>query len=496
MTPGQLRLLTIALGLSVFMNALDISIANVSIPSIAGNLAVSPQHGTWVITAFAASRAIVLPISGWMAKRVGEVKLFVLSTLAFSIFSFLCGSAGDFMMLLLARVLQGIAAGPTMPLSQSLLLANYPKERHGFANGIWAMTIVIGPVAGPVLGGWLTDNLSWPWIFYINVPVGIFAAAVSWILLKERETDTRKEPIDVVGLGLLAIGVIALQLLMDQGNDNAWFQSNYIVALGCVSVVAFSFFVVWELTDEHPVVDLKLLGRRNFMLATVAVALIFMARFGGIVIFPLWLQDYHGYTATWAGLSLASMGIMAFFASPIVGRLVDKFDPRIFLTVGLLIYAVLSFIKGSFNTQVTFWQLFLTRLPWGIGSACLLIPLMTLAFAGLPRERVASASGLFNFVRLLALSFGTSLSVSLWDKRGDLHEHFMNARITPYQPAAQHWLQIAQQLGLTRKESFLKLSHLISKQAFMFGLNDVYWLFGWVFLGLILLIWCTDVSQR
>lgn len=396
-------------------------------------------------------------------------------------------------MLLVARILQGFAAGPTMPLSQSLLLSHYQEERHGFANGVWAMTIVVGPVAGPLLGGWITDNLSWPWIFYINVPIGIFSAAASWVLLKDRETQIQKHPIDIVGLGLLVFGVVALQLLMDQGNDYDWFNSSYIVSLCSIAVVALSFFVVWELTDDHPVVDLRLLGRRNFILAAVAVALIFMARFGGIVIFPLWLQDYHGYNATWAGLALSSMGIMAFFASPIIGRLVDKFDPRIFLTLGLLIYALLSFLKGSFNTQVTFGQLFLTRLPWGIGSACLLIPLMALAYSGLPKERLADASGLFNFIRLLALSFGTSLSVTLWDKRSDLHDHFMSARITSYKPTTQQWIQMSHHLGLTRKESLFKLAHIISEQAFMFGLNDVYWLFGWIFLGLIGLIWFTEV---
>ncbi|WP_247739687.1 DHA2 family efflux MFS transporter permease subunit [Endozoicomonas sp. G2_2] len=252
--PGALVLVTLSLALAVFMNVLDVSIANVSIPTIAGNLGVSTSNGTWVITSFAVANAIAVPVSGWLAKRVGEVKLFVWCTVLFTLFSFLCGISGSFVMLLVMRAAQGVVAGPMIPLSQSLLLANYSPEKRGFANGIWGMTAVVGPVAGPILGGWITDNVSWSWIFYINVPVGIFAAAGTWFILRNRETETQKLPIDLVGLALLIVGVGALQIMLDKGNDEAWFQSPFIVTLAITATVFLAFFVVWELTDDNPVV--------------------------------------------------------------------------------------------------------------------------------------------------------------------------------------------------------------------------------------------------
>lgn len=494
--PAQLALVTFSLALAVFTNVLDISIANVSIPTIAGNLAVSSNEGTWIITSFAASNAVAVPISGWLAKRVGEVKLFVICTLLFTMFSFTCGISFTFPMLLLSRALQGAVAGPMIPLSQSLLLSNYPRERQGFANGVWGMTAVVGPVAGPILGGWITDNIHWSWIFFINVPVGIFAAGITWVLLRERETPTQRLPIDAVGLGLLVVWVTALQIMMDQGLDKNWFQSPYIITFGLIALVVASFWVVWELTDERPIVDLRLFARRNFTVATIAVVLGFMTYFAGVVVFPLWLQNYHGYTATWAGIATSALGMMGIVFSPIIGRLADKIDVRLIVTFGMLLFATLSFEKASFNTHVTFAQLFLVRLPWGIGLSCFFIPLITLSLSGLKASEVAGASGLFNFLRLLALSLGTSLSQTLWDHRGDLHDHHLTAGVTPYNPATNEWLQRAHDLGLSHTQSLAALAREISKQAFMLGLNDMYWIAGWLFLLLTILVWFSKPEQR
>lgn len=487
--PGQLALATIALAMSVLMNSLDVSVANVAIPTISGNLAVSSNEGTWIITSFAASRAIALPLSGWLARSVGEVRLFVIVTLLFTLFSALCGLSFSFPMLLIFRTLQGMAAGPTMPLSQSLLLANYPRERHGFANGIWAMTVVVGPVLGPILGGWVTDDFSWAWIFYINIPVGIIAAAVTWVLLRNRETPTERLTMDGIGLGLLIVGVTALQIMMDQGNEKGWFQSNWIIGLGIVALVTLSFFVVWELTDDNPVVDLRLFAQRNFTLSTIAITFGFMAYFGGVVVFPLWLQNYDGYTPTWAGLALAPLGLMAIVSSPVVGRLTDKVDARLLVSMGMLIFALLSFLKGSVNVHVPFDRLFLIRLPWGIGSALFLVPLFTLSLSGLPGNRVASASGLFNFMRLLAMSFGTSLSQTLWDHRSDMHEHHLAAGISQFSSATHHWLHRAHILGLNHMQGLAALNQEMASQAFMLGLNDMYWLSGWLFLAMTAMVW-------
>src|SRR5215469_5568942 len=269
LTGSALAMGTIALSLATFMNVLDTSIANVSIPAISGDLGVSPDQGTWVITSFGVANAISLPLTGWLTRRFGQVRLFISSVVLFVIASFLCALAPSLELLILFRVLQGAVAGPMIPLSQSLLLSSYPRNRAGSALAMWAMTTLVAPVVGPLLGGWITDNISWPWIFYINVPVGIAAALVTWGIYHKRETPTARVPVDTVGLGLLVVWVGAMQVLLDRGKDLDWFNSGQIVALACVAVVGFAIFLNWELTEEHPIVDLSLFKSRNFTVSTI-----------------------------------------------------------------------------------------------------------------------------------------------------------------------------------------------------------------------------------
>src|SRR5699024_1571188 len=302
---GALVLVTLSLSLAVFMNVLDTTIANVSIPTITGNLAVSASQGAWIITAFAVPNAIAMPVSGWLGRQVGEVKLFVLCTALFTLASFLCGIAPSYSFLLIIRAVQGLVAGPMIPLSLSLLLANYPADKRGMASGIWGMTAVVGPVAGPILGGWITDNFGWPWIFFINIPVGIFAVLLTWTLLRKHETPITREPLDVIGLVLMVIGVGALQIMLDKGNDDGWLQSSFIITMAAIAVVFLAFWVAWELTDDNPVVDLRLFARRNFAVATWVMTLGFITYAAGIILLPLWLQTVQGYTPTWAGLVTA-----------------------------------------------------------------------------------------------------------------------------------------------------------------------------------------------
>ena len=280
------------------MNVLDTSIANVSIPAIAGDLGVSPDQGTWVITSFGVANAISLPLTGWLTRRFGQVRLFTASVALFVIASFLCALAPTLSALILFRVIQGAVAGPMIPLSQTLLLSSYPRSKAGTALAMWSITTLVAPVVGPLLGGWITDNISWPWIFYINVPVGIGAAAATWWIFHKRETPTARVPVDTVGLGLLVLWVGSLQVMLDKGKDLDWFNSPQIVALLCVAVVAFAIFLVWELTEEHPIVDLSLFKRRNFWVGTVSLLCAYGLFFGNVVLLPLWLQQYMGYTAT------------------------------------------------------------------------------------------------------------------------------------------------------------------------------------------------------
>src|SRR6478672_6982550 len=286
LTGSALVLGTIALSLATFMNVLDTSIANVSIPAISGDLGVSPSQGTWVITSFAVANAISVPLTGWLTQRFGPVRLFVMSILLFVVASWLCGLAPNIGMLIAFRVLQGFVAGPMIPLSQTLLLASYPRAKAGTAMAMWAMTVLVAPVAGPLLGGWITDNISWPWIFYINIPVGLFAAAVTWSIYHKRETPRVKRPIDGVGLALVFLWVGSLQIMLDKGKELDWFHSNTIITFAVLAVIALAVFIAWELTDDHPVVDIRLFARRNFLFGAGTLAIAYGLFFGNVVLLP------------------------------------------------------------------------------------------------------------------------------------------------------------------------------------------------------------------
>jgi MFS transporter, DHA2 family, multidrug resistance protein len=489
LTGSTLTIGSVVLALATFMNVLDTSIANVSIPAISGDLGVSPDQGTWVITSFGVANAISLPLTGWLTRRFGQVKLFTWSVALFTIASFLCALAPSLSMLIVFRVLQGAVAGPMMPLSQALLLSSYPKAKAGAALALWSVTTLVAPVVGPVLGGWITDNISWPWIFYINVPVGIVAVAASWVIYRERETPTASSPIDKVGVFLLVMWVGALQVMLDKGKDLDWFNSDQILVLAGIAVVAFTIFLIWELTEEHPVVDLALFGKRNFLIACVSLALSYGLFFGNVVLLPLWLQQYMGYTATLAGLTLAPVGLLAIFLTPVVGRLADRVDPRLFVTIAFGVLALVLFMRQHFNTDATIGTILVPTLVQGIAMAFLFIPLMSLALSELPPERIPSASGLINFARITAGSFGTSIFTTLWDRRATLHHAQLVEHLTGSEPASAQALATLQAGGLGQQQSYGVLNRLVDQQAFTASADDLFYMSAVLFVVLIAVVW-------
>jgi DHA2 family multidrug resistance protein len=481
---------TLALALATFMNVLDTSIANVSLSAIGGDLGVSTTQVTWVITSFGVANAIAVPLTGWLSQRFGAVRLFTASIILFSIASLLCGLSTSLQELIACRVLQGAVAGPMIPLSQALLLSSFSKAKAGSALAIWAMTTLIAPVMGPLLGGWITDNIAWPWIFYINIPVGAFAALVTWGIYRRRETARRKLPIDGVGLGLLVLWVGALQIMLDKGQELDWFHSSTIVALALTALIVFCVFLVWELVENpYPVVDLRLFKRRNFWTGTLALSLGYGVFFGNVVLMPLWLQQYMGYTATDAGLLTAPVGILALLLSPFVGRWVGKIDHRWLATTAFLIFAISLYMRTRYNTQANFGFLVVPIIVQGAAMAFFFVPLVSLVLSGLPPDRVPAASGLSNFARIVCGSFGTSIATTLWDNRAILHHAQLTEYVTDSRGTARSYLQTLQSGGLSLQQAAAAVDRSIDVESHLLAANDVFWISSILFLLMIGVIW-------
>ncbi|WP_322026190.1 DHA2 family efflux MFS transporter permease subunit [Burkholderia sp. BCC1977] len=492
---GQLVLGTIAVSLAVFMNVLDTSIANVAIPTISGDLGVSSDQGTWVITSFAVANAISVPLTGWLTDRFGQVRLFLASIVLFVISSWMCGLAPSLPFLLGSRVLQGAVAGPMIPLSQALLLSSYPRAKAPMALALWAMTTLIAPVAGPILGGWISDNYSWPWIFYVNIPVGIAAAAATWVIYRNRESAVRRAPIDGVGLALLVIWVGSLQIMLDKGKDLDWFASTTIIVLALTAVIAFAFFVIWELTAEHPVVDLSLFRMRNFTGGTVALSIGYGLYFGNLVLLPLWLQTQIGYTATDAGLVMAPVGLFAILLSPLTGKYLPRTDPRFISTASFLTFALCFWMRSRYTTGVDEWSLTLPTLVQGIAMAGFFIPLVSITLSGLPGNRIPAASGLSNFVRIMCGGIGTSIFQTAWDHRNNFHHAQLVEQANPYNPTFNQAVTQMGNLGLTQDQAHGLINNMATQQAAQLGVNDLFYISAAIFVLLIGLIWITKPER-
>ncbi len=487
---GALAMLTLVLSLATFMLVLDSTIANVAIPIIAGDLGASSSQGTWVITSFGVANAISIPITGWLAKRFGEVRLFLIATLLFVLASWLCGIANSLEMLIVFRVLQGAVAGPIIPLSQSLLLNNYPPEKRGMALAFWSMTIVVAPICGPILGGWISDNIHWGWIFFINVPIGLAVVLISWKILEGRESRISHQPVNTVGLILLALGVGALQLMLDQGRELDWFNSTEIVVLTIIAAVGLIALIIWELTDDNPVLDVSLFKSRNFTVGCVSTSLAFLVYSGTVVLIPLLLQQVYNYTATWAGLAAAPVGLLPILLAPIIGKFGNKIDMRILITVSFMVYALTFYWRAvTFEPEMTFMDVALPQFVQGLAVACFFMPLTTITLSGLPPEKMASASSLFNFLRTLAGSIGTSLTTFMWYNREAVHHTQLTEVINPYNPISQQFFQTMGSFGLSEEQTASYLARQITAQGFIIGANEIFLVSAITFISLVVLIW-------
>ena len=484
---AALWITALALALGTFMQVLDGTIANVALPTIAGDLGVSSDSGTWIITSFACANGVTVPLTGWLMSRFGVVRTFLVAVLAFTAASFLCAVAWSLPSLVVFRILQGACSGPLIPGSQALLIAIFPADRRSTALAVWAVTTLVGPVVGPVLGGYISDNYHWGWIFLINVPVGLVVALLAWRGLAGRETPQQKLPVDVVGLLLLVVWVFSLQTMLDLGKDRDWFNDSLIVGLAICAAIGFASWIIWEMTERAPAVDLSLFARRNFALSAIVICLGYGVFFANNLLLPLWLQEYNGYTATWAGLVSAPSGVLAIVATMVVTRF--RADPRIYATACFLLYAASYWLRSGYTPDATFWTLTFPLLLQGMAMSMFFVQLTTISFDGLPPEKLPSASGIANFARIIAGSFAASIAATFWDRREALHQAHLTESATAFSPSYQGTLERLHDLGAGSAQAAGVVMREVTTQAYLLSSLDIFRLSAWLSLALIPIVW-------
>jgi DHA2 family multidrug resistance protein len=467
----------IVLALANFVAVLNMTIANVTVPDIAGALGAGSSQGTWVITSYAVAEAITVPLTGWLALRFGAVRLFCISVVLFGVFSLFCGMSTSLGMLLGMRVLQGMAGGPLLALSQTLLLRIFPKEKSMQAMGLWAMTTLLAPVVGPVLGGWLCDNYSWPWVFMINVPMALLFGAIAWTLLKRYQDPAVIKPVDKIGMLLLIIWVAALQIMLDEGKDKDWFSSMEIRVLAITAVIGFLSFLIWELTEKNPIVDLRVFRHRGFSSCMLVLALAFGAFFGLNVLTPQWLQYNMGYTTTWAGLVVAWGGLLSVVFSPIAAKLANRVDPRRLIFMGCLWLGLVTFWRAHASADMSYLVICIPLFFMGVGMPMYYVPLTGLAMGSVNEEETASAAGLMNFVRTIAGAIATSLVTTSWQNRSIIAHSKLADIVDPTG-------QVASMLppGLNGQRVREMLNDLVTSQSLMLATNGLMLVIGALFI--------------
>jgi len=475
-----------------FLAILDLTITNVLVPHISGSLAVAPSDGTWVITSYAVAEAIMVPLTGWLAERFGPVKVFVSGIVGFGVVSILCGLATSLPMLIVFRILLGICGGPLIPLSQTLLLQIVPPRHEIKALAAWGATTIIAPAAGPLLGGWIGDDWSWPWAFYIKVPFALALAFVAWRLLARHEQPTTKTRVDFVGLGLLILWVGALQIMLGNGQNMDWFNSDFIVELLVVTIVGFISFVIWELTEKAPIVDLRVFRDRSFSVSMLVIALSFGALFGSLVLVPLWLQTDMGYTALWAGYNTGMLGVFSVIAAPITAFLMTKYDHRLIVCIGLLMAAAATLVRVKFNADMTFMQLLYPQMLQGFAFPLIVVPLMDMSVSSLPPKDTAAGAGQFNFVRTLSSAISTAVVVAAWINAIDTKKAVLAGEL--HNPA--NVLALLQGGGFTQDQARNLLDLSVQGQSVMLGTNQMFLVVGVVMLFTAATVWLAPRPPR
>ena len=487
-------IVSIATMMATFLVILDVTIANVALDHMRGTLSAGVDEITWVLTSFLVANAISLPITGWLTDLLGRKRLFILATVAFTITSAAAGAAPSLAFIVIARLLQGLAGGPLVPLSQATMMETFPARQRGMAMAIWGIGIMFAPIIGPTLGGWITDNWSWRWVFYINVPFGAAAVLLAWLFISESTTERPAvRRVDVPGLVLLVLGVGALQFVLDRGQREDWFASSLIVWLSVVAAAALILLVVRELRTAEPVVDLRVLRHPTFAVATAAMFVISIAFYGIMVLSPLYTQILMAYTAMLAGLVLAPGGVATLVTMPIAGALMNRIDPRWIIVTGCGFNAYGMYLMATLTLEASYWQIMLPRFIQGLGIGFTFVPLSTVALSAVPMRELGHASGLFNFIRTVGGSLGIATVATLLARGSQAHQARLVGHVSLYEPHV--WDRYQTLVGLfaargadpvtAERQAWAHLYEMVQRQALFLSFIDNFWLLAWIFVAVI-----------
>jgi DHA2 family multidrug resistance protein len=490
-------LVAVAVMFATFMEVLDTTVVNVSLPHIASSMSATTDEATWALTSYLVANAIILPMTGWLAGRFGRKNLLLLSTTGFTLASFLCGAAPNLALLVIFRIIQGATGGALQPLSQAVLLESFKPEERGRAMGFWAIGIVVAPILGPVVGGWLTENYSWRWVFYINLPVGIVATVMTRLFVFDPPYLRREsQGIDYWGMGLLVVGIGALQFVLDKGQQEDWFASTMITMLAIVSVVALVALVVYELRTPHPIVDLRLFKDRTYSVGVFLMTVLGFALYGSLVLLPIMLQTLFGYSSLAAGEAMAPRGIGSLFMMPLAGVLTAFIDPRKLLTAGLVVGGFTMLWMGNLNLEAGYWDFAWPQLLQGLGLSLLFVPLTTVSMATISPERMGYATSLFNLMRNIGGSIGIAVTGTMLARRRQVFGSLLGEHVTIFDPTTSQVLAQLKAAFLARtgdavtatSQAYVALYGMVQRQAAMVSFVMIFRMLGLLFLVMIPLV--------
>ncbi|HLW55214.1 MAG TPA: DHA2 family efflux MFS transporter permease subunit [Candidatus Angelobacter sp.] len=490
-------IVAIAVMLGTFMEVLDTTVVNVSLPHIAGSLSATTDEATWVLTSYLVSNAIILPLTGWLANYFGRRRLLLLSVGGFTVFSLLCGIAPNLPLLIIFRVFQGATGGGLQPLSQAILMEAFPPEKRAKAMAFWALGIVVAPMLGPVLGGWVTDSYSWRWLFYINIPVGICAASMISLFVFDPPYIRRgKGGVDYWGIGMLAVGIGALQIMLDKGQEEDWFQSNFILILFLFCAAGLILFVIRELRVQHPVVNLRIFKNGTYSTGVFLMTVLGFVLYGSTVLLPVWLQTIMGYSAMEAGLAMLPRGLGSFLFMPIVGMLMTKIEARKLLAAGLVVCAFSLYLLSRLSLDAGYWDIFWPQLMQGTSMGLLFVPLTTITNGPIPKEQMGNATSLFNLMRNIGASIGIASVITLVARHSQAHTNVLGGHINPYDPGSVALLgsiktgMMAQgaDAATATQQAYAVAFGMVQRHAAMLSYIDAFFLLSVLFIAVMPLI--------